>query len=299
MRSLAQVYQLPMEWRGRFADMLEELEAGSSQLGVTHYAVSMPTLEEVFLRCTAESHQRDGDPSPTDASAASTDGRCEITLTPQSKQSLPASPSPDSPGSAAAGSSGQASSAASPVGSDGSGPSEGASGSRPASSDGGEGNAAEDSDGPSGPLPISRDDSAEALSSVLATAADEAAGEQAKTPERSGHAAGTSRQRSQDTPLSEASQDAASKGERAGASAVRAAADCAARVSEKGAGEAQCIEDVPMEEVPLHEPAPKQRSRRDRWLVAFREMLRKRAIIAGERAGAPLLEHPYPCLRTF
>lgn len=265
-----------MEWRGRFADMLEELEARNGQLGVTHFAVSMPTLEEVFLRCTAESHQRDGDSSPADTS---TDGRCEITLTPQSKQALPASPSSDT---SAARSAGQASSAASPAGSSGNNPSESANGSRPASSDGG------DNGQPSRPpLPISRDDSAEAFSSVLAAAADDAVGER-KTPERGSQSASTSRQRSQDTPLSEESQDAAGKGERTGASAVPAAADCAALVSENGAGEAQCTEEV-LEEVPLHEPTVKRRPRRVRWWVAFREMLRKRAIIAGEDCSHCLL----------
>ena len=52
-RLAAQVYQLPMESSGSFADLLEALEARSSSLGVTHYAMSMPTLEEVFLACTA------------------------------------------------------------------------------------------------------------------------------------------------------------------------------------------------------------------------------------------------------
>ena len=53
-RLAAQVYQLPMESSGSFADLLETLEARSSSLGITHYAMSMPTLEEVFLACTAE-----------------------------------------------------------------------------------------------------------------------------------------------------------------------------------------------------------------------------------------------------
>lgn len=43
-----------MESSGSFADLLEALEARSSSLGITHYAMSMPTLEEVFLACTAE-----------------------------------------------------------------------------------------------------------------------------------------------------------------------------------------------------------------------------------------------------
>ena len=43
-----------MESSRSFADLLEALEDQSSALGLTHYAVSMPTLEEVFLACTAE-----------------------------------------------------------------------------------------------------------------------------------------------------------------------------------------------------------------------------------------------------
>ena len=278
-----------MEWRGRFADMLEALEARSGELGVTHYAVSMPTLEEVFLRCTAESHQRDGNPSAADSAAA--DGRCEITLTPQTKQPQ-SSTSPDSAGSLAAGNSGQAGLTQSPASSDGSGAGVEAGGSRPASSNGGEAGAAEEAEGPSAPLPISRDDSAEALSSVL-TAGEEADADQpsAKTPERSSQVVGTSRQRNQDTPLTGTAEDAVGKVEDAGASAVRTTADCAAAgVSVNGTGEVHCIEEV-LEEVPLHDPAPKQRGRRARACVAFREMLRKRAIIAGKIANAscPLL----------
>ena len=49
-----QVYQLPMESSASFADLLEALELQGSSLGLTHYAVSMPTLEEVFLAVTAE-----------------------------------------------------------------------------------------------------------------------------------------------------------------------------------------------------------------------------------------------------
>ena len=46
-----------MESSSSFADLLEALEAQSSALALTHYAVSMPTLEEVFLACTAEPSQ--------------------------------------------------------------------------------------------------------------------------------------------------------------------------------------------------------------------------------------------------
>ena len=49
-----QVYKLPMESSASFADLLEALEQQGSSLGLTHYAVSMPTLEEVFLAVTAE-----------------------------------------------------------------------------------------------------------------------------------------------------------------------------------------------------------------------------------------------------
>ena len=43
-----------MESSSSFADLLEALEEQSAALSLTHYAVSMPTLEEVFLACTAE-----------------------------------------------------------------------------------------------------------------------------------------------------------------------------------------------------------------------------------------------------
>jgi len=46
-----------MEGSSTFADLLEALEDQRSALGLTHYAVSMPTLEEVFLACTAEPPQ--------------------------------------------------------------------------------------------------------------------------------------------------------------------------------------------------------------------------------------------------
>ena len=49
-----QVYQLPMESSSSFAGLLEALEQRGSALGRTHHAISMPTLEEVFLACTAE-----------------------------------------------------------------------------------------------------------------------------------------------------------------------------------------------------------------------------------------------------
>ena len=39
----------------RPADLLDELEAHSQLLGVTHFGVNMPSLEEVFLNCTAQS----------------------------------------------------------------------------------------------------------------------------------------------------------------------------------------------------------------------------------------------------
>ncbi|CAL8463070.1 g2604 [Coccomyxa elongata] len=296
------VYRLPMEWRGRFADMLEQLEAQSSTLGVTHYAVTMPTLEEVFLRCTAESHQQD-------SAANSSDGHCTVTLTPQAKQ--PAALCSNS-ASETIGSSEQASSgsthaalpsgaaagpnratggreqgeftgghAASPSGDDmGSSSAEGSS--SPASSDG------DGSDGgPAGrvgeslalPLPISRDDSAEALSSTL-VAVEEPRSEQGKTPDRSSQGAGTSRHHSQvDTPLTKLPSVAA-KEECNGGQGLHAGTDGYVEVRIDGAGEAGCAEEE-LEDVPLHEHVPKPRSPAKQWRVAFREMLRKRAIIAG------------------
>ena len=64
-----QVYQLPMESSSSFADLLDALEERSRALGLTHYAVSMPTLEEVFLACTAESPQTEETALQTGAGA--------------------------------------------------------------------------------------------------------------------------------------------------------------------------------------------------------------------------------------
>ena len=104
-----QVYQLPMESSGSFADLLEALQARSSSLGITHYAMSMPTLEEVFLACTAEpslpeqgadpgSHQELGHAaSPGAVSRAlsdCSDGHVAIqmsALNPAAKQGMPQS----------------------------------------------------------------------------------------------------------------------------------------------------------------------------------------------------------------
>lgn len=54
-----------MESSSSFADLLDLLEERSSALGLTHYAVSMPTLEEVFLACTAEAPQTEATASQT------------------------------------------------------------------------------------------------------------------------------------------------------------------------------------------------------------------------------------------
>lgn len=226
-----QVYQLPMEWRGRFADMLEALEAQSATLGVTHYAVTMPTLEEVFLCCTAESHAQDSMDDPNRA-ADSSDSHCTVTLTPQAKQPAAASAhsavemsgtveQAGSSGTHAASTSGTAESASDAAEAREQGHhrgshaadknnedmGSGAGSSSPASSngDGSDGVSAVHEGGSGGlPLPISRDDSAEVLSSThAATEEPHSDRESGKTPDRSGHGASTSRQRSQDTPLNE------------------------------------------------------------------------------------------------
>ncbi len=92
-----QVYQLPMESSSNFADLLEALEEQSSALGLTHYAVSMPTLEEVFLACTAEPPQTEEPALQTEQEAdmqgtaaglvskeqlVSPDGTCVIQMSP-------------------------------------------------------------------------------------------------------------------------------------------------------------------------------------------------------------------------
>lgn len=54
------VYRLPMNQTAAFSDLLDVLEASSGKLGVGHYGLSMPTLEEVFLRCTLDVEAREG-----------------------------------------------------------------------------------------------------------------------------------------------------------------------------------------------------------------------------------------------
>ena len=53
MARLMQVYELPCHWIRRFADLLEALRVHGTALGLTHCAVTMPTLEEAFLPRTA------------------------------------------------------------------------------------------------------------------------------------------------------------------------------------------------------------------------------------------------------
>lgn len=48
---------LPLSQSQEFPDLLESLEGVGESLGVLHYGLSMPTLEEVFLRVTADAHK--------------------------------------------------------------------------------------------------------------------------------------------------------------------------------------------------------------------------------------------------
>lgn len=78
-----------MEHSQHFADLLEGLESQCSSLGLSHYAVSMPTLEEVFLRCTAQSQDEQSRPEQSGsrpaiyAAVPAADAHCRIQLTPQ------------------------------------------------------------------------------------------------------------------------------------------------------------------------------------------------------------------------
>ncbi|KAK9862183.1 hypothetical protein WJX84_007200 [Apatococcus fuscideae] len=51
------VFCLPLSQSQGFPDLLESLEASGESLGVLHYGLSMPTLEEVFLRVTVDAHK--------------------------------------------------------------------------------------------------------------------------------------------------------------------------------------------------------------------------------------------------
>lgn len=289
-----------MEWRGRFADVLEQLEERSSALGVTHYAVSMPTLEEVFLRCTAESHEHppdslyapDGVPSASGGGGSGgplpTDGHCEIAVAPRAKQPAVAAAAAAAAGSSADAAAGQSehgcrgsSRPASPASADGSRLGEQSNRSSTASEAGAEGNIPEYSSGAAvAQLPISRDDSAEALSYVP-EATEDARSDQTncKTPERN-----TDRG-AQGAPMAgrQGEPSSCDKQQNGAIASGEAATDGYGEVHINGREEAHCIEEDVLEEVPLHEPLRKpKRSRRQQWTLAFREMLRKRAIIAGE-----------------
>ena len=56
------VFCLPLSQSQGFPALLESLEAAGEALGVLHYGLSMPTLEEVFLRVTTDAHQPQSKP---------------------------------------------------------------------------------------------------------------------------------------------------------------------------------------------------------------------------------------------
>ncbi len=87
------------------------------------------------------------------------------------------------------------------------------------------------------------------------------------------------------------------KQQKGGIVSGEAAMDGFGEVHINGRDEAHCAEEDLLEEVPLHEPLPQpKRTRGQRWTVAFREMLRKRAIIAGElHMGRPRIIRLIKC----
>ena len=66
------VFCLPLSQSQGFPDLLESLEDGGESLGVLHYGLSMPTLEEVFLRVTVDAHKpRPGPVKPAQGGSSS------------------------------------------------------------------------------------------------------------------------------------------------------------------------------------------------------------------------------------
>lgn len=259
------MYQLPLRSSGRFADLLQALDARKAALGLTHYAVSMPNLEEVFLKCTAGAHeppplepaQQSPAASTADAAAPAgspSDSACIVRVSPPRAGGSSAEKTRSNEaelaeaGSAASSAQGDtvhedaergASSAASSASVQGPGAAEGG------------GNASWQRQGS-----MSRDDSAKALNKVAVQGAGSEAPSSSSSSRRgSGEAPGE--------------QSRAEAGETV------------------GQGGAAAGEEAPLEEVPLHEPQQRplpsrQRPRRQRrWRVAFAQMLRKRALVAG------------------
>lgn len=52
-------YRLPLAASGQFADMFEQIDAASKDLGIDAYGISVTTLEEVFLRVGHEAHHEE------------------------------------------------------------------------------------------------------------------------------------------------------------------------------------------------------------------------------------------------
>ena len=76
--ALLQVYQLPNSGGGgggAVADLLDALEAKAPDLGIRHFAVSGPTLEEVFLAAAAASDAEEAAPAYDRPIASSPAGR--------------------------------------------------------------------------------------------------------------------------------------------------------------------------------------------------------------------------------
>ena len=300
-----------MESSASFADLLEALEQQGSSLGLTHYAVSMPTLEEVFLAVTAEpaehsepplveqnanSQVRDMSGSTSKAlegPRASSDGTCVIQMSAVdgsgAKQALSSGHDgglQDGKLSSAHRSSTVASRHAYAGTAAGSSPDQhGAQSSRiervSRSEDGhdsSEGEAASSSSGhaqhdsrPGTALSISRDDSAQ----MLWSASEEAPHipEQAKAQMLCEMPPGHEHQQSVPTSSSSMQQSV--------------------RVSRSEAGPAD--NEVIMVDLPLEDAGSPRQIELLRWWITLREMLRKRALVAGKAVS--LLHLMLNCLR--
>ena len=257
----AQVYQLPLRWIGRFAALLDELEGQCGLLGITHYGMSMPTLEEVFLKCTAECAEQDLRAGAADAAGQlppPPDGLCTVEMMPPKQASSAGKHAALPPAEVKA--EGDSQEESRDPHEEGDEP--GAS-SAPGSSNGG-GNGSEASAAAEAavqPGSLSRDDSAEALNDV---------------PLHDGVPSSPAQRKSPAAPPGAASGRDGGRGT-GGGNAARAASE-----------QEPDLEDVPLDDnMPRSGKRPPRR-RRPRWAVALRQMLRKRAIIAGDAVSRTL-----------
>ena len=270
----AQVYQLPLSGSSRFADLLQALDTQKAALGLTHYAMSMPSLEEVFLKCTAKLHeqqqpvQQPAAPAPaaTAPAAPPSDSVCVVRVSPPRAGGSPAEKTLERDAEQAeAGSSASstesviiqdaaeriASSAASSASVQSPGPEA-------------EGEGAWQRQGS-----MSRDDSAKALNKV----GTQQQGVSRQEPGSGAPSSSTSSRRGSGEEQREQSR-AEPRGLR----------------QQGGSAEEPSFQDVPLHEAQKRLPSRQRPHRHRRWSVAFVQMLRKRAIIASAQLIVPVRE---------